>query len=545
MAARFLLVTMLALALALSGRADAVAATSEPSTPAEDPAPALVMEVQRGLAAIGLYRGAIDGQDSPLLRAAIRSYQQQRDLPVDGAVSTTLLTHLGGVAEQAAALRNRIDATKIRQVEEANLALASAPAIRDRLSAATALDTPDCPEAGLIPCLAGSAIAAAGRIDDGEQRDWVLLHLVGTLARAGWEDTAWVLVRRIGDPRTQISGVRDIAAALAEAGAGDRATDLAAQVPLARPRAEAWIAIALAAHGAGDSERLGVAIAAARQAIGQIDEGHQRVALLARVAPLAAVGDAVSRDIAMAMDLAARLAPGSDRDLAMGHIATAQAALGDLDGALGTITAIADDRRRGATLLRVALAAADAGAWDRAMALPAKIAEPRYRAVALARLAARLAGLGRMDQATQVLEQAEAAMKAVTSPFARDYGIAVITEAWLALGNVDEARRAADGIGAGPIRARTLDTLAAALSSDGVRGDAARKEAAKAVAEIIDPVERLAAEARQALARGDPNAHWRLRGEAEALTDPWQRARALAALIDVLVGVPDAGAQAD
>ncbi len=53
------------------------------------------VDVQRALARRGYYGGAIDGDIGPRSRAAIRSYQVDRGLPVTGRIDTLLLRSLG------------------------------------------------------------------------------------------------------------------------------------------------------------------------------------------------------------------------------------------------------------------------------------------------------------------------------------------------------------------------------------------------------------------------------------------------------------------
>ncbi|MCO6389523.1 peptidoglycan-binding protein [Aliihoeflea aestuarii] len=72
----------------------------------EDPAPdaraAVVAEVQRVLAELDLYKGAIDGLTGPQTNAAVATYRQTLGLPEDGGIDSELLRHLGtnGQAEQ-------------------------------------------------------------------------------------------------------------------------------------------------------------------------------------------------------------------------------------------------------------------------------------------------------------------------------------------------------------------------------------------------------------------------------------------------------------
>lgn len=54
----------------------------------------LVVNIQKGLTALGFYAGEIDGKSGPKTAAAIRLYQNQNGLPANGAVSTRLYEHI-------------------------------------------------------------------------------------------------------------------------------------------------------------------------------------------------------------------------------------------------------------------------------------------------------------------------------------------------------------------------------------------------------------------------------------------------------------------
>ena len=55
----------------------------------------VAVDVQRKLARLHYYRGAIDGEIGSGSRAAIREYQNDRGLPVTGRIDDRLLRSLG------------------------------------------------------------------------------------------------------------------------------------------------------------------------------------------------------------------------------------------------------------------------------------------------------------------------------------------------------------------------------------------------------------------------------------------------------------------
>ncbi|KQT88219.1 peptidoglycan-binding protein [Aurantimonas sp. Leaf443] len=81
--------------------------TAETATAAAVPMP-LVQAVQDELAEIGLYGGAVDGRPGILTEAAIRVFQKERNLTVDGQASEALL----------AALRERAPSKGGRDLQE-------------------------------------------------------------------------------------------------------------------------------------------------------------------------------------------------------------------------------------------------------------------------------------------------------------------------------------------------------------------------------------------------------------------------------------------
>jgi hypothetical protein len=121
-------------------------------------------------------------------------------------------------------------------------------------------------------------------------------------------------------------------------------------------------------------------------------------------------------------------------------------------------------------------------------------------------------------------------MASMQAGYARDYGLRALVTAELALGRAAEARAATARIGSGLLRAEAYVELA------GARGSSTGGEAGAGVAidAIPDPVERLTLEMRLALLEGDDERPRSVAAEAEALTDDWQRARALTALAEVL-----------
>ncbi len=340
-----------------------VGATAEPDpTAALGPADTRLGKLQRLLTELELYRGAIDGQPSPALSAALLQFRQATGLPLDDALSDALFDQL------EASLRiqrlTRFLATLGReQSEQARTALLSQPATRDLIAPPTggqpssgagsgsgSVPAPpvgavfECLRAPSAACLIDAAVEASQSIDEARLRDWALSEIVKAQARAGAADAARATIRRLTDPRQIIVSLRDLATAQAERREIDAALATAASIPDPLARIEAELAIAARQIEAGTPDSARASLDRADPRIDQLDEPLQRVALRSRVASLRwRAGDSVGTDAALATAQAEiRRLPSQDgRATALGFVATALAEIGRPADALRLI---ADNR---------------------------------------------------------------------------------------------------------------------------------------------------------------------------------------------------------
>jgi len=95
-------------------RSPAATETNPPATPGPNAAPdpagpdrTLVLEVQKQLAALGYYGGAMDGVAGPRTLAAVKAFQGAMGLQPTGAITQELLVLLYGVASQGGKVRVR------------------------------------------------------------------------------------------------------------------------------------------------------------------------------------------------------------------------------------------------------------------------------------------------------------------------------------------------------------------------------------------------------------------------------------------------------
>ena len=210
----------------------------------------LIEQVQRLLVEFDLFTGPAAGRLTPETQQAIRAYQTQGGLTVDGAANEALLKHMETVG-RAETLKKRLAQARNEQVEKARSALQSNAATRDLLEndrPALAALPPDGTEACFrdpdIDCLLKGAMAAIEGIKRQDYRDWALRDIIRAQAAAGRITAARTNIKRLGDLRLVLVSLREAAASLAEAGFHAKAFHLAETIPIPWNRARALLAIA-------------------------------------------------------------------------------------------------------------------------------------------------------------------------------------------------------------------------------------------------------------------------------------------------------------
>ncbi|MFQ5783572.1 MAG: peptidoglycan-binding protein [Alphaproteobacteria bacterium] len=516
---------------------------------------ALVRRVQRRLRELGLYRGMLDARLTPETKAAIRNYQRQAGLPVDGTPSPALLEHLESAASDARRLLNRIETLRAEQIETARRALDAHESARRLVAVAAGArpprpsedETAACFAAPTPACLLDEARAAAASVDRVELRDWAFGELAAAFAGAGDGAAARATAGRMADPRLVISTLGKIA--VAQAGAGDYrgARTTARAIPDTRLRARALNAVAAAQAVAGDAGATRLSLAEALAATGTVADPGRRALLLSEIAGIEAklgdrTGAAAHLDEAAAG--ARRAATADERGRLLGRIAASQADAGLPAEALATTDRIAEPRHRAPALIRVAVAQAERGAIARAFATAATIDDPHARALALLELALIQDKAGDPAAARATLGKARAVAEAIAFAYTRAYALGRIARAQAETGAPGDAFETARAIDHPTVRARAFWMLAVAQAASGDWAAARRSEALAdaASAEIRDPLERvwlLGDVAVARLAGGDATGAEavleRALDYAGSLASAWLRARALARLATTLV----------
>ena len=180
----------------------------------------LIEQVQHLLIEFDLFAGPAAGRITPETQQAIRAYQTQSGLPVDGTANEALLRHMETVG-RAATLKRRLARARDEQVERARSALQGSAATRDLLLSekpVLAALPPEGAEACFrnpdVDCLLKGATAAIRDIGREDYRDWALRDVIRAQAAAGRMAAARASIKQLSDLRLVLVSLREAAASL-------------------------------------------------------------------------------------------------------------------------------------------------------------------------------------------------------------------------------------------------------------------------------------------------------------------------------------------
>ena len=513
----------------------------------------LVAEIQELLTELGLYHGAIDGDAGTGTDRAIRLYQAETKLPIDGNATQALLKHLQTVGK-ANRLVKRIARVKGQNIDRARSALAQQSRTRgllssERLRPANPLrDATRCLAAPTTGCLLDEALESAKAVADRKFRDWALGDIVVAQIKAGFAQLAFDTVGRIDDPRLIIAGLRNIAQAEAARGRLSESRAMADIIPDPWNQLQAKASVALAEAKAGDATALLTAreVAALSQTLSRPARSAAALSQLAiglRKAGASAAADLVLEE-ALDITEGGRMTR-SDRENSLSEIAIAVAEGGNFDGAMEVIAGIEKDALRRPVLLAAAGAFAREGAGGRALETAAAIRDARYRSVALSEVAIALARSGNSSRARDIAERAldDSAEIDARFGYAKGYAVSRAASALVELGALHRAFDAARKIEDHSLRAKSLWLIAAAQARSGDQSAARTFNRAHAAADTIkSPLDRAwtycgiavasAKAGEDSLAR---EAYAAARDLAATIRSPWARANVFTKLATTLV----------
>jgi peptidoglycan hydrolase-like protein with peptidoglycan-binding domain len=526
----------------------------------------VVVRIQRGLKEAGFYGGPLNGRLNRETEDAIRAYQRTTNLKVDGRASKSLAVKIE-TTSKVEGLLTRLDTARREHIEAAREALLRHPATRDLLSgggdevADPTRDATPCFRAPSAACLLTEATESAKAIHRQDMRDWALGEILASQARAGLTREALVTVRRIGDPRLIMVALRDIAEALAAAGADDEALDSADIIPDPQKRAEALAAIAGLLDRRDDPSGARHAVERLIATVAEIDKPAKQVSFHARAAViLNRVGDttAAQAHLDVARTLVRDKLTPADQGGALRHIASALAEMGRPGDALALGDSILNGTEKIPVLVAAATAQAKAGDASDALIVAESIGSERYRAVVFSRIALAQAEAGDSAAATATLKKATDAADGTKRPYARDYGFSRVALARASFpGNdrtgFDSAVKTASRINDNTLRAHTLWTLAAMRKRTGDDSgfETTRSVATTATETIVSPLSQVwmyGDLASAHLKAGEIDAAWVSFKEglkvAEGVHNAWARARALGRLAAAISDLARAAAEA-
>lgn len=512
----------------------------------------LVSQIQRRLAAIGLYRGTTDGRLDLETAEAIRGYEKSVGLPITGEATQELLIHLESSAGKAQELVHSLEETRRAQMKEAREALDESFGEgwgegRD-LAALPKPDDAETPEEATALCFAqptpgcllSEALASVPRIERADFRDWALSEIVVSQAAVGPLDTAIAAALTIEDPRSIVTALGSIALALVASGRLDEALATAVRIPDGAVRADSYSEIAAAQARSGDVE-------AAHETIAWIDKPESRVPVLVAVAQAElGRGDSVAAHASLdeAVTQARTIEIAKHRSWALAELALAQFEAGDDSGADDTIALIEDAAGLATAFANLARLHAKAGDMHHtnllladARSLIETIGDRADRYQALSRVAIAEAEKGDFEAAYRTIEKIEFG-------YAHTYTLSVVAIVQAVAGEIEPALGLVAGISDDRLRVQTLWTVATASASEGEgeRAAALRRQALAAARGITNTVDRLfvLTDLARAKARdGDlTGAHKLLHEVLDALRpieNAWARARVLSKAAATLV----------
>ena len=512
----------------------------------------LVSQIQRRLAAIGLYQGTTDGRLDLETAEAIRAYQKSVGLDASGEATQELLIHLESSTGKAQELVHSLEETRREQVKEASEALDESfgegwdegrylVALPKSDNAATKDEATDLCFAQPTPdCLLSEALATVPRIERADFRDWALSEIVVSQAAIGPLDTAVAAALMIEDPRSIVTALGSIALFLVESGRLDEAMATAAKIPEGAVRADSYSDIAAAQARTGDIE-------AARETITRIDEAEARVPVLTAMAQAELEhGDSAAAyaDLDEAVSQARTIRIPKYRNWVLAGLALAQFEAGDDTGADDTLLLIEDAAGLAtayANLARVYAKTGETGHTDvllaDAQALIETITDRADRYQVLSRIAIAEAENGDFPAAYETIEKIEFG-------YAHTYTMGVVAIVQAEAGKIEPALGLVAGISDDRLRVQTLWTVATVSASmgEGERAASLRRQALAAARGITNTVDRMfiltdlaRAKARDGDLTGTHMILYEVLDALKPIENAWARARVLSKAAATLV----------
>lgn len=433
-------------------------------------------DIQLSMKKVGYYQGPTDGIFRRDLEHAVRRYQSENDLKVDGLPTPELMSHINsvGLSNQ---IKDQLEEAKRANMTRARLALLSQPETRDLVSGSgkakrtnPARDKGICFREPSVACLLAEALESARSVSRDTYRDWAIREIIGAQAHAGFDDDVRVSLSALTDPRLILVSMREVAETMAEFGRFEDARRLATTIPDKFNRAKALAAVAVSEASTGREDQ---ATRTVNEVLDLVTGEAELLDAVSVVASLASRLAAVGADVAamVALSGAEKFARSSNnretREAGLSRIATSFAEMGESDAALILLEEIDRDENKHSVLLATASTTARAGNRNATLTSADAIQAIRYRVLALSNIAEAQSGRGEKELAVKTLAEAHRAMANIESPFALAFALSRIAETESRIGDNEAARKTANSIENKAVRAQTLWRIVEILAARG------------------------------------------------------------------------------
>ncbi len=505
-------------------------------------------DVQLSMKKIGYYQGPTDGIFRRDLEHAVRRYQSENDLRVDGLPTPKLMSHINSVGLSNQII-DQLEEAKHANMTRARLALLSQPETRDLIADSEkarrtnpARDKSICFREPSVACLIAEALESARSVSRDTYRDWAIREIIGAQAHAGFDDDVRVSLSALTDPRLILVSMREVAETMAEFGRFEDARRLATTIPDKFNRAKALAAVAVSEASAGREDQ---ATRTVEEVLDLVEGQAELLDAVSVASSLASRLATAGADVAamVALSGAEKFARSSSnretREAGLSRIATSLAEMGESDAALILLEEIDRDENKNSVLLATASTTARAGNRNVTLISADGIQAIRYRVLALSKVAEAQSGRGEIKLAAETLAQAHRAIESIESPFALAFALSKIAETESRTGDNEAARKTAASIENKSVRAQTLWRIVEILAARGSVAEVVRTTelAVAATGEIESDFARVWTMSDVAIARvangrrsEAADAFIQALEASEGLRNNWWRARALSRL---------------
>lgn len=317
-----------------------------------------VLEIQRALLDLGLYRGAVNGRLNAATEKAIRRFEVKFGRIGQGGLSPDGILNLSSVTN-AVRIQRLLEKSRKDQVIRARSALTrnreTQDLVRnsDRWSSGSAdiEYVTKCTPQTMTECSIAKALDEIAKIGRSDYRDWALRDAVRVIASLGAEKVGREVISKISDPRLILVSLREMAVGLARVGHMASATEVAYAIPDVRNKAKAFASLALIRFSNGERKAGDILLADMLEVLEDEKNTSNFVSMVTEVCRL--LGRAGLQDVAGAMmpHVEERMRPlegETQADAEWGMVATAYATLGDGENAERALKRIknADTRKR-------------------------------------------------------------------------------------------------------------------------------------------------------------------------------------------------------